>query len=205
MKDQFNSVLNMGSISKVVGMIPGLSSNLIPKGKEKESTDRIKKFMCIMDSMTDKELDCEQEITESRLYRIAKGAGAHPREVQYLLEEHKRFAKMVGQMGKMGLGNMDEASIKKNPQAALKNAKKAMDPKAMQQMQGQMGGMMEMMKGMDPNEMAKMQEMMSGMMGGAGGMGGGLGGLASMAQGLMGGKNHGLPGMGGAGGAGGLA
>jgi signal recognition particle subunit SRP54 len=39
-------------------MIPGLSSNLIPKGKEKESTQRIKRFLCIMDSMTNEELDC---------------------------------------------------------------------------------------------------------------------------------------------------
>jgi signal recognition particle subunit SRP54 len=203
----------MGSISKVVGMIPGLSSNLIPKGKEKESTDRIKKFMCIMDSMTDKELDCEVEVNESRLFRIARGAGAHPREVQYLLEEHKRFAKMVESMGKMGLGNIDQEQLKKNPQAALKNAKKAMDPKAMQNLQGQMGGMMDMMKNMDPNEMQQMQDMMQGMMGGGGGMPGmgGLGGLAQMAQGMMGGaggaggRNPGIPGMGGAGGMGGLA
>lgn len=38
-------------------MIPGLSSNLIPPGKEKESTQRIKKFLCMMDSMTNEELD----------------------------------------------------------------------------------------------------------------------------------------------------
>jgi len=57
MRDQFSSVLNMGSLSNVVSMIPGFNANMIPKGQEKESTDRIKKFLYMMDSMTDKELD----------------------------------------------------------------------------------------------------------------------------------------------------
>jgi signal recognition particle subunit SRP54 len=57
-------------------MIPGFNANMIPKGQEKESTDRIKKFMCMMDSMTKDELDCETELTASRILRVAKGAGA---------------------------------------------------------------------------------------------------------------------------------
>ena len=38
-------------------MIPGFSSAMMPAGHEKESAARMKKFMTIMDSMTDKELD----------------------------------------------------------------------------------------------------------------------------------------------------
>jgi len=60
--DQFSQVLNMGPISNVVGMIPGFNANMIPKGQEKESTDRIKKFLYMMDSMTTKELDCVEPI-----------------------------------------------------------------------------------------------------------------------------------------------
>ena len=52
MRDQFGSVLNMGPLSNVVGIIPGFNANMIPKGQEKESTERIKKFLYIMDSMT---------------------------------------------------------------------------------------------------------------------------------------------------------
>ena len=32
MRDQFSSVLNMGSLSNVVSMIPGFNANMIPKG-----------------------------------------------------------------------------------------------------------------------------------------------------------------------------
>lgn len=35
-------------------MIPGFSTELMPKGREKESQARIKKFMTMMDSMTNK-------------------------------------------------------------------------------------------------------------------------------------------------------
>lgn len=40
-----------------MGMIPGFSNALMQPGHEKESQAKIKRFMCIMDSMTDKELD----------------------------------------------------------------------------------------------------------------------------------------------------
>jgi signal recognition particle subunit SRP54 len=97
-------------------MIPGLSSNLIPKGKEKESTARIKRFLCMMDSMTNEELDCLKPLTETRMIRIAKGSGTRPEEVNFLMEEHKKFSKMVGKMGKMKLNNKtDMTNMNRNP------------------------------------------------------------------------------------------
>lgn len=97
-------------------MIPGFNANMIPKGQEKESTDRIKKFMCMMDSMTKDELDCVKPLTESRVVRIAKGSGANPKELLFLLAEHKRFSKMVERMGKMNLDGLDNmAEMKRNP------------------------------------------------------------------------------------------
>lgn len=112
MKNQFASVLNMGPISQVVGMIPGFNANMIPKGQEKESTDRIKKFLSMMDSMTKDELDCVKPLTESRILRIARGAGANPKELVFLLGEHKKFSKMVEKFGKMNMDdNMDNVSF----------------------------------------------------------------------------------------------
>ncbi len=94
-----------------MGMIPGFNSNMIPKGQEKESTDRIKKFLFMMDSMTKKELDCVEPLTESRILRISQGAGSQPRELLFLLGEHKKFAKMIERMGKMNIDdNMENVS-----------------------------------------------------------------------------------------------
>ena len=51
------SMRDMGPLNQVVSMIPGLNANMIPKGREKEGTARIKRFLCMMDSMTQAELD----------------------------------------------------------------------------------------------------------------------------------------------------
>ena len=118
MRDQFQSVLNMGPLSQVVGMIPGLNANLIPKGKEKEGTDRVKRFLFMMDSMTNDELDCVKPLNETRIARVAQGSGTKVEEVNFLLEEYKKFQKMVGQMGKMNLAGKKPADIeamRKNP------------------------------------------------------------------------------------------
>ena len=123
MRDQFQSVLNMGPLGQVVSMIPGLNASMLPKGKEKEGTDRIKRFLFMMDSMTKDELDCVKPLTETRIARIAQGSGTRPEEINFLLEEHKKFEKMVGNIGKMGIAGKSpqelQAQMKKNPQAML--------------------------------------------------------------------------------------
>ena len=58
------------------------------QGKENESGARIKRFMCMMDSMTTKELDSPNPkiwAEASRIMRIARGCGRHPLEVQELI------------------------------------------------------------------------------------------------------------------------
>lgn len=65
----------------------------------------------MMDSMTNEELDGTKKLTETRMVRIARGSGTRPEEVNFLLEEYKKFAKMVEKMGNMKL----------NSQADLKN------------------------------------------------------------------------------------
>lgn len=111
MREQFNSVLNMGPLTQVVGMIPGFNANMIPKGQEKESTDRIKKFVFMMDSMTKEELDSIKPLTEQRVLRIARGAGTQPQELLFLISEHKRFSKMVEKMGKLNLDGLDNEQV----------------------------------------------------------------------------------------------
>ncbi len=41
---------------QVMSMIPGFSQELMPKGRENESQAKIKKFMTMMDSMTNEGL-----------------------------------------------------------------------------------------------------------------------------------------------------
>eukprot|EP01041_Mallomonas_annulata_P005986 gene5986-12068_t len=151
MYEQFQNVMKLGPLSKVMGMIPGMPSWMTqqPSGGGDDGNDRIKTFMCIMDSMTDLELDGKVDISTSRLFRIARGSGVHPEYVQVLLKCHKQFEGVVKKMGKSGLMNGGEKMMNqrmmRNPQLS-----RAMDPKMLAQMGGA-GNVMNMMK-----EMAKM-------------------------------------------------
>lgn len=62
LKGQFESILKLGSLNSFMSLLPGMGTNLINKDNEKESIQRIKRFIYIMDSMTAEELDCEHAI-----------------------------------------------------------------------------------------------------------------------------------------------
>lgn len=204
MYSQFQRVMNMGPLNKVMGMIPGMPDYLIPKGTgDDASTNRLKKFLYMMDSMTNKELDGKVDFSDrstpqvrSRIRRIAAGSGTHPKEVEMLLQVHKQFEGMVSKMGKSGLvGKQAQArqqamaaQMRKNPNL-INQRLNQMDPRLLQQMGGR-EAVQQMMQ-----QMAK------------GGGAAGAGGMPNM-EALMGGggmPGMGFPGLGGMPGLGGTA
>merc|ERR1740123_1451007 len=174
--EQFQNLQKMGPMGQIMQMIPGMAQ-LMPKGAEKEGVKRIKRFMVMMDSLTDDELDCVVQMTDSRRLRVAKGSGSSHAEVSLLLEEYKRMEKMVGKMGKSGLFGKggDLTQLTRNPGQVMQKMQSAMDPRMLQQMGGaqnmmkmmkefgkmeNMGGMMEGLGGIDPSQIENMQKMM---------------------------------------------
>jgi signal recognition particle subunit SRP54 len=189
MYDQFQSVLGMGNIGSIMSMLPGLG-NVMPAGMEKDSSKNIERFLTVMDSMTNDELDGNVKIDEVRIKRICRGSGTQPFFVQHLLTQHKQFEKMIGKMGKTGLMKNDAAmaqQMQRNPQQAMQQMARSMDPKMLQKMGG-LGNLQDMMKQLGGMDMSQMQKMMGGggggpdmgammkMMGGGGGGTGGMGG-----------------------------
>ena len=152
MYDQFASMMRMGPMSSVMGMLPGMG-NMFTASSDKETQARLKKMMTIMDSMTDKELDftTPKMVSErSRIERWARGSGSSIMEVELLIGEYKKVSEMFGKT----LKSM------KMPKGGAKNP----DPRAMQQMaERMMGGM-----GANP-DMAAIMKQMGGKMGHAGG------------------------------------
>ncbi len=173
MNDQFENLQKLGPIDRIMSMIPGLPQGLIPKGKEKEGILRIKRFLYMMDSMTNDELDGKVDITESRMIRVARGSGTSVNEVYELLRYHKQMEQMIGKMGKSKLlsseGNLK--NLQRNPQAMMQQLAKTIDPR----MINQMGGM---------NNLMNMMKQMGGGMGlpGMGGPGMGAGGMPDMSM-----------------------
>jgi len=154
MYEQLQYVTKLGSLQKVMSMIPGIDSEMFPAGYEKSGVQRIKRFMTIMDSMTDDELDCKKGVTLdkdlSRVMRVARGSGTHPMAVVELLHEHKRFEKMVGKMGKAGLMKEtgDMANLNRNPKQVMQKLQNCVDPVMLQQMGGAQN-MLNLMKEME--------------------------------------------------------
>jgi signal recognition particle subunit SRP54 len=195
MYSQFQRVMNMGPLNKVMGMMPGMPDYLIPKNGDDESTHRLKKFLYMMDSMTANELDGKVDFSDyrtddqvqSRIMRIAAGSGTHPKEVMMLLQVHSQFEGMVSKMGKSGLMGKGAqarqqqmaAQMRKNPQL-IQQRLNQMDPRLLQQMGGR-----EAVQNM-------MQQMAKG-----GGAGGGAPDMAALMGGGGGMPGMGMPGMGG--------
>jgi signal recognition particle subunit SRP54 len=143
MREQYTSVLKMGPLDKVVNMIPGMSNLMIPQGKEKEASSKIKRYLCIMDSMTDEELDKKKNLDESRIKRIARGAGCIPQDVSDLLEEYNRFLKIIKNMPNLKGANM--AEMARDP-GKFQHKLSSMIPQGMLSQMGGAGNLMNMVK-----------------------------------------------------------
>jgi len=218
--------MNMGPISKIASMIPGLPQDLL-SGSDEEGSMRMKRMIFITDSMTAAELDSDgspflelgkdgkpADITW-RVTRVARGSGTSVREVEELLCQYRMMASMAKQAGGkngwiQGIQKMQAAAGGRGrgangmpTPAQIQQMQRAMPPGMLQQMQRQMrngGGMQEMMKAMmqgQGGDMGDMEEMQKMMAQ----MGGGLGGLGGLGGGMpnMGDMMKMMGGMGGLG------
>ncbi|XP_059286635.1 signal recognition particle subunit SRP54 2 [Lycium barbarum] len=163
MYEQFQNILKMGPIGQVFSMLPGFSAELMPQGREKESQAKIKRYMTMMDSMTNEELDSSNPklMTDSRIMRIARGSGRQVHEVMEMMEEYKRLAKIWSKMKGLKIpkkGQMSALSQNMNAQ----HMSKVLPPQMLKQIGG-MGGLQNLMK-----QMGSAKDMM-GMFGGGGG------------------------------------
>jgi signal recognition particle subunit SRP54 len=100
---QMAALRNMGSIKKMLGMLPGMGElrEQLENFDEREM-DRVE---AIIKSMTPQERRQPRVLNGSRRARIAKGSGVQVSDVNQLLERFTEAQKMMRQMRK-GLGGM---------------------------------------------------------------------------------------------------
>ena len=106
--EQMQSMKKMGSLSKIMKMIPGMSGAQIPKDMLDVQDDKMERWKYIMDSMTKKEkLEPEQTLNPSRIERIAKGSGQEESEIRALIKQYKQAKKMAKMMKGMSGSEKD--------------------------------------------------------------------------------------------------
>jgi len=101
---QIKAIKKMGSLSSLLGMIPGLS----PQIKNTQVDDKaLVKVEAIINSMTYKERGNPKILNGTRRKRIARGSGTSIQDVNKLLKQFSEMKKMMKRFsGKSSLGNL---------------------------------------------------------------------------------------------------
>ena len=101
--DQMQQLKQMGPLSQVLGMLPGMNSKILSNVEVDEK--KLVHLEAIIKSMTPQERRDPSIINGSRRKRIAAGSGTTVQEVNALLkqfEEMKKMMKMMSGIGKKG-------------------------------------------------------------------------------------------------------
>ena len=97
---QIKMIKKMGSLSSLLGMIPGISSQL----KNAQIDDNaFSKIEAIINSMTLKERVFPKILNGGRRKRIAKGSGTSIQDVNMLVKKFNEMKKMMSKLNKKGL------------------------------------------------------------------------------------------------------
>lgn len=99
--NQLQTVKKMGPIGKLLQSIPGIS---ISNEMMNLTEEKIKKWIAIMQSMTEEELLNPDIIDGSRMKRIARGSGTTIKDVRELLDNYRMSKKYIKQLIKKQKG-----------------------------------------------------------------------------------------------------
>jgi signal recognition particle subunit SRP54 len=97
--EQFQQIRQMGSMSQILGMMPGMGK-LVQDLSPEAADQQFKRTEAIIFSMTPEERRRPRIINGSRKKRIARGSGTTVEEVNVLLNQFRQMQRMMKQLGK---------------------------------------------------------------------------------------------------------
>ena len=128
---QLEAMKKMGSMTKLLGMMPGANSGAMKKQLEQFDEGELVKTQSIVQSMTPLERNDPKVLNGSRRMRIAKGSGRQVSDVNSLVERFSQAQKVMKQMrtGKVGMqlppGMAMPPGMPKQPAPKVVNKKKS--------------------------------------------------------------------------------
>ena len=99
--DQLKQIKRLGSITDLLGMIPG-ANRMMKEVDPDDAAKSLKKTEAIINSMTRQERRSPNLLNGSRRRRIATGSGTTVQDVNTLVKQFRDMQKMMKQMGLMG-------------------------------------------------------------------------------------------------------
>lgn len=113
---QLDAMGEMGSMDKLMSLIPGLGKAKIPEAALEAQQEKTKHWKAAIKSMTEEERE-NPEILEkqtSRIQRIAKGAGTTTSDVRALIKQFKMLSEMIKSQSSIAEGGqMDQKTMMK--------------------------------------------------------------------------------------------
>jgi signal recognition particle subunit SRP54 len=101
--NQLQQIKRMGSLDQILGMIPGIGSQLSGANVDESALTRVE---AIINSMTYEERRNPKVLNGSRRRRIALGSGTRVQDVNQLLNQFNQMKKMLKNIRKMPFGKM---------------------------------------------------------------------------------------------------
>ncbi len=101
-RDQIIQVKKMGSLTDLIGMIPGIGNMKHMRNLDVDDTELIR-IEAIINSMTAKERDNYSIINGSRRKRIARGSGTKVQDVNRLLKNYIQVTKVMKKINRSGI------------------------------------------------------------------------------------------------------
>jgi len=116
---QLEQMNNMGSMDKLLAMVPGMGSmaGKIPKAEMEKQEKKMARWKSAISSMTEEEVENPDVLLHqtSRIGRIAKGSGTTTSEIRSLLKQYKLLKDMMNMQGAASLaeGKIDKKMMQK--------------------------------------------------------------------------------------------
>jgi signal recognition particle subunit SRP54 len=114
---QLEQMNKLGSMDKLMGMIPGMNAAKVPKEMLAKQESKMAHWKSAISSMTENEIE-NPEILEKqtgRIQRIAKGSGTTTTEIRELLKQYKMLKEMLSMnnAGALAEGKIDQRTMQK--------------------------------------------------------------------------------------------
>jgi signal recognition particle subunit SRP54 len=91
---QFEQVNKMGSLKKILDLIPGVSGNMKSEDLEKAEKN-MKTWKSIIQAMTKEERAVPEKLNAPRVRRIAEGSGRSEKDVRELIARYRQTKSMM--------------------------------------------------------------------------------------------------------------